>query len=94
MTEMNSNLYNLSIQNKPLIAGASSRIKKGFIDILSIVALIGSLAPWVNLIVFWLYAKYVFDGLGHWPKPMIESVSLPLSAVYESILGYSFLVLY
>ena len=94
MTGMNPNTQNLPTQNTTKIADSSSRVKKGFIDILSIVALIGSLAPWVNLIVFWLYGKYVFEGLGHWPKPMIESVRLPLSAVYESIFGYSFLVVY
>ena len=86
---MSLNTHNVSIQNKTKIAGVSSRVKKGIVDILSLLALLGSLAPWFNLIVFWLYEKYVFDCLGHLPKPMIESVNLPHSALYESIAGYS-----
>lgn len=53
--------------------------------------LVFSSVPWINLVVFLFYAGYVHQGLGHWPTPMVESVRLPYSPLFEKVSEYTFL---
>ena len=53
--------------------------------------LVFSSIPWINFAVFLLYAVYVRQGLGHWPRPMSEMVWLPYEPLFEHISEYTFL---